>query len=1264
MFLTAHALRPWCARVNGGSATLSVSTLSATDSLPSQANDFSNADAASPGAVAAAHHPTCQAAAAHAYTDGRDPPTSLLLLALLAVSAAGVEPPQQERNALQAFLIAMPHERDLGWNSPSAPSACLWPGVTCDASNATVVAVRLPGVGLAGALPAGTLGKLQGLRTLSLRSNRLFGPIPTDFFALPLLRSLNLQGNLLSGTIPPDVAGLTALRHLALYDNHLYGEIPAALDVLTELQSLRLDRNRLSGGLPSLSGLRRLEVFNVSDNQLAGAVPVSLARFPPESFGGNLRLCGEPLDKPCPSPGGGVVPPVQEKKKRLSGAAIAAIAVGAAAAALLALILLVLCFVRRRRDDAATSGDNRNKVPTPTTPARGHALTPSTVSGEMTDLTSSKEIPSAAGGGAAEMMRSRLVFMGGGSYSFDLEDLLRASAEVLGNGVAGTTYRAALEDGTTVAVKRLKNVAAAQREFASAVEAVGRVQHRNLLPVRSYYYSSDEKLLVADFLPDGSLSAALHGSGGSGRTPMDWNMRKAPTTASIGVGDGGVSSDLPRWVQSVVREEWTAEVFDAELVQLDGGAEEEMVALLQVAMACAATTPDARPDTSEVVRMVEEIGIGRVTTKDRVEVHLGQEGPLRTIWIAAHLRKLRKNQVTDTDIGVSVDSIIFPEVPIALRLSSHLMVGVVRIYSRKVNYLFHDCSEALLKIKQAFRSAAVDLPPEESTAPYHSITLPETFHLDDFELPEAEFEGDIDHHISSKEQITLQDNPERTGYSTSEFGLDERFGDGSSSHMGFDLEEELLLAKDHPIQLESGDGIIIQGQSSLHLTDMDVDDNPCKDEGAEGYNKMDDEPSTSSRQNQSNADDSRNNIPNWTGYNLRTPDLNDMLFHNEDDAGPSTSYYQPSPFPCDDPASPASPASPEFEHFAAPPSDFHRPAAAHANDAIGAEVAEFRLSNPVQVESSGAVREMDFLRQHCATVDMPPEPQTSNLVATVDKSVVNTDNIAVSGQTLPFKANMGSVPFVQDTSEPRANGSIETYVTGNQTHFNEGSVSVQGYNFLASNVSSERMLSAPYIGFHQTNDLGQLTAEKGITESDGSNKIGSLSRKRHLEDSMPAPESRTTENLSSRPHGQRTTDAISNDDDILASILVGRRTPGLVLDSTPLPPKASSSKRQRLTPKTTLAPKSRTPKRRVKMDDDTVIHADIIRQQLISTEDIRRIRRKAPCTRTEIWMIEKGSLEDDIFREPIFSCMHKDLSDLHYRTYESVSQFTIHNREP
>ncbi|XP_060184055.1 sister chromatid cohesion 1 protein 4 isoform X2 [Lycium barbarum] len=175
---------------------------------------------------------------------------------------------------------------------------------------------------------------------------------------------------------------------------------------------------------------------------------------------------------------------------------------------------------------------------------------------------------------------------------------------------------------------------------------------------------------------------------------------------------------------------------------------------------------------------------------------LAKKGPLGTIWIAAHLeRKLRKNQVADTDIGVSVDSILFPDVPIALRLSSHLLLGVVRIYSRKVGYLFDDCSEALLKVKQAFRSTAVDLPPEESKAPYHSITLPETFELDDFELPDNDiFQGNyVDHHISSREQITLQDNMEGVVYSTSKFGLDERFGDGDTS--GLDLDEELFLDK-------------------------------------------------------------------------------------------------------------------------------------------------------------------------------------------------------------------------------------------------------------------------------------------------------------------------------------------------------------------------------------------------------------------------------------------------------------------------------------
>lgn len=640
-------------------------------------------------------------------------PTLLLLALALAITttnaAAQPTPPQRERLALQAFLAGTPHERSLGWNAPSAPSPCLWFGVVCDASNATVVAVRLPGVGLVGALPASTLGNLRGLRTLSLRSNRLSGPIPADLLALPALRSLYLQGNRLSGRLPGDLP--SSLHHLSLSGNELDGEIPESLDGLLELRSLRLDGNKFSGALPSLSALRRLEVFNVSYNRLNGSIPSSLgSRFPRESFAGNLQLCGEPLDRPCdesPSPGVVIPPPVpgNTKKRRLSGAGVTAIAVGAGAGALFALVLFVLCFVhRRRRRDANTN----NKMPTPT-PTRGFTPSTAPTSGDMGDITSSsKEIAAAAAAaasGGGESQRSRLVFVGNthkDGYGFDLEDLLRASAEVLGKGGGGTSYKAVLEDGTTtVVVKRLKDVAAGRREFAAAVEALGGVEHRNLLPVRGYYFSKDEKLLIADHLPDGSLSAALHGSRGSGQTPMGWAARVqaalcaargvAHLHAAHGLAHGNIKSsnlllrprqgdpdaaallsdyglqqlfappppsargggyrapelvdprrptpqsdvyslgvlfleiltgrspaaaalDLPRWVQSVVREEWTAEVFDPELVRMGSGGgageEEEMVALLQVAMACAATAPDARPEAPEVVRMLEEIGSG------------------------------------------------------------------------------------------------------------------------------------------------------------------------------------------------------------------------------------------------------------------------------------------------------------------------------------------------------------------------------------------------------------------------------------------------------------------------------------------------------------------------------------------------------------------------------------------------------------------------------------------------------------------------------
>ena len=92
------------------------------------------------------------------------------------------------------------------------------------------------------------------------------------------------------------------------------------------------------------------------------------------------------------------------------------------------------------------------------------------------------------------------------------------------------------------------------------------------------------------------------------------------------------------------------------------------------------------------------------------QVILARKGPLGKIWLAAHWdKKLTKNQIFSTDISDSVDKIVNPSAPLALRVSGHLMLGIVRIYSRKVKYLMSDCAEAMWKIKMAFRPGNIDL---------------------------------------------------------------------------------------------------------------------------------------------------------------------------------------------------------------------------------------------------------------------------------------------------------------------------------------------------------------------------------------------------------------------------------------------------------------------------------------------------------------------------------------------------------------------------
>lgn len=66
------------------------------------------------------------------------------------------------------------------------------------------------------------------------------------------------------------------------------------------------------------------------------------------------------------------------------------------------------------------------------------------------------------------------------------------------------------------------------------------------------------------------------------------------------------ASDLAKWVHSVVREEWTAEVFDKALIS-EGANEERMVNLLQVALKCINPSLGARPSSSQIALMINTI---------------------------------------------------------------------------------------------------------------------------------------------------------------------------------------------------------------------------------------------------------------------------------------------------------------------------------------------------------------------------------------------------------------------------------------------------------------------------------------------------------------------------------------------------------------------------------------------------------------------------------------------------------------------------------
>ncbi|KAJ1269168.1 hypothetical protein BS78_07G189800 [Paspalum vaginatum] len=437
--------------------------------------------------------------------------------------------------------------------SPCNGDGSNWSGVMCDKD--VVHGLQLEGMGLSGTLDLRALKSLPSLRTLSFMGNEFAGPMP-DVKELSGLRAIFLSGNKFSGVILDNAfAGMGSLKKVVLSNNNFSGPIPASLADVPRLLELKLDDNRFQGKIPDLKQ-EELKEVNLANNELEGEIPASLKSIQPDMFAGNTKLCGAPLGAKCeptpsPSPASKAPPPTSDKagtspsppapdaaaasvgtsadgaKPEAQEPAAGSMSYGVLAAVLgtLAIVGVALVALQRRRKYST-----KNFGPTASVrPLEPHP--PAKVVAEPGGGEGEERSSRAAGGGKArkaEQGQGRLTFVRDdrGRF-FELQDLLKATAEVLGAANLGVCYRATLTSGHSVVVKRFKEMNRVGREdFEEHMRRLGRLSHPNLLPLVAYYYRKEEKLLIHDYVPNRSLANLLHGEGrGLKKAVVHWNAR-------------------------------------------------------------------------------------------------------------------------------------------------------------------------------------------------------------------------------------------------------------------------------------------------------------------------------------------------------------------------------------------------------------------------------------------------------------------------------------------------------------------------------------------------------------------------------------------------------------------------------------------------------------------------------------------------------------------------------------------------------------------
>ncbi|CAO2836500.1 unnamed protein product [Amaranthus hypochondriacus] len=351
-------------------------------------------------------------------------------------------------------------------------------------------------------LPSGILS-IPSLQNFLGSRNKLEGHIPNQLQGCPSLTVLDLSYNHISGEIPKGIASCEKLVFLNLKENQLSGEIPHSIAGMSTLSRLDLSNNSLKGMIPeNLGSTPALEMLNLSYNKLEGPIPTNgmFATINPNELRGNTGLCGGVLP-PCFRRNGSYSN--QSKNKHINHIIIGFV-VGISVILGIGLAFFVGRMVYRRwylysnRVEEWFTKDN-------------------------------KEWP------------WRLVAFQ--RLNFSSAEILACLKEsnVIGMGGTGMVYKAEIQrPHSIIAVKKLWGSTGdieAGDNLLAEVELLGRLRHRNIVRLLGYLHNENDVMMVYEYMPNGNLGAALHGSKQAGKNNMlvDWVSRY---NIALGVAQG------------------------------------------------------------------------------------------------------------------------------------------------------------------------------------------------------------------------------------------------------------------------------------------------------------------------------------------------------------------------------------------------------------------------------------------------------------------------------------------------------------------------------------------------------------------------------------------------------------------------------------------------------------------------------------------------------------------------------------------------------